>query len=189
MHAERIEGSFVALITPFNEDGSVDIEGFRTLLRFHEENGTVAVLIMGSSGEVSMLTPDERRTIITETAKMKTGKMKLYYGCTGPNTEATIDFVRYAGKEGADVLATGDGVVTWSGRRSGYGNLVEINHGNGYVTRYGHNKSNLVEVGQAVKKGQQIALIGSTGRSTGPHVHFEVLRNGRQVNPVKFIGR
>lgn len=102
MHAERIEGSFVALITPFNEDGSVDIEGFRTLLRFHEENGTVAVLIMGSSGEVSMLTPDERRMIITETAKMKTGKMKLYYGCTGPNTEATIDFVRYAGKEGAD---------------------------------------------------------------------------------------
>ena len=95
----------------------------------------------------------------------------------------------FAGKEGADVLATGDGVVTWSGRRSGYGNLVEINHGNGYVTRYGHNKSNTVEVGQAVKKGQQIALIGSTGRSTGPHVHFEVLHNGRQVNPAKFIGR
>jgi murein DD-endopeptidase MepM/ murein hydrolase activator NlpD len=97
--------------------------------------------------------------------------------------------VDFAGKEGSDVLATGDGVVTWSGRRSGYGNLVEINHGNGYVTRYGHNKTNTVEVGQAVKKGQQIALIGSTGRSTGPHVHFEVLRNGKQVNPAKFIGR
>ncbi len=102
MDRERIEGSFVALITPFNEDGSVDIGGFRTLLRFHEENGTAAVLIMGSSGEVSMLTPDERRMIITETAKFKTGRMKFYYGCTGPNTEATIDFVRYAGKEGAD---------------------------------------------------------------------------------------
>ena len=97
--------------------------------------------------------------------------------------------VDFAGKEGADVLATGDGVVTWSGRRSGYGNLVEINHGNGYVTRYGHNKSNLVEAGEAVKKGQQIALIGSTGRSTGPHVHFEVLRNGKQVNPAKFISK
>ena len=95
--------------------------------------------------------------------------------------------VDFAGKEGADVLAVGDGVVTWSGKRSGYGNLVEINHANGYVTRYGHNKSNTVEVGEAVKKGQQIALIGSTGRSTGPHVHFEVLRNGKQVNPAKFL--
>ena len=96
--------------------------------------------------------------------------------------------VDFAGKEGADVLAVGDGVVTWSSKRSGYGNLVEINHGNGYVTRYGHNKSNTVEVGETVKKGQQIALIGSTGRSTGPHVHFEVLRNGKQVNPAKFTG-
>jgi murein DD-endopeptidase MepM/ murein hydrolase activator NlpD len=95
--------------------------------------------------------------------------------------------VDFAGKEGADVLAVGDGVVTWSGKRSGYGNLVEINHANGYVTRYGHNNSNTVEVGEAVKKGQQIALIGSTGRSTGPHVHFEVLRNGKQVNPAKFL--
>jgi murein DD-endopeptidase MepM/ murein hydrolase activator NlpD len=84
------------------------------------------------------------------------------------------------------VLAVGDGVVTWSSKRSGYGNLVEINHGNGYVTRYGHNRSNTVKVGETVKKGQQIALIGSTGRSTGPHVHFEVLRNGKQVNPAKF---
>ena len=95
--------------------------------------------------------------------------------------------VDFAGREGADVLAVGDGVVTWSGKRSGYGNLVEINHGNGYVTRYGHNKANTVEAGETVKKGQQIAMIGSTGRSTGPHVHFEVLRNGRQVNPAKFI--
>ncbi|MBT5263194.1 MAG: 4-hydroxy-tetrahydrodipicolinate synthase [Rhodospirillaceae bacterium] len=102
MNTEKIEGSFVALITPFNGDGSVDIEGFRTLLQFHEENGTVAVLIMGSSGEVSMLTPDERRMIVTETAKFKTGKMKFYYGCTGTNTESTIDYVRHAGAEGAD---------------------------------------------------------------------------------------
>ncbi|MEN8107093.1 MAG: M23 family metallopeptidase [Pseudomonadota bacterium] len=95
--------------------------------------------------------------------------------------------VDFAGKEGAEVLAVGDGVVTWSDKRSSYGNLVEINHGNGYVTRYGHNKSNLVEVGETVKKGQQIAMIGSTGRSTGPHVHFEVLRNGKSVNPAKYI--
>jgi murein DD-endopeptidase MepM/ murein hydrolase activator NlpD len=97
------------------------------------------------------------------------------------------DGVDFAGKEGADVMSVGDGVVTWSGKRSGYGNLVEINHGNGYVTRYGHNKEQLVDVGDTVKKGQMIALMGSTGRSTGPHVHFEVLRNGKPVNPSRYI--
>ena len=95
----------------------------------------------------------------------------------------------FAGKKGADVLAVGDGVVSWSGRRQGYGKLIEINHGNGYVTRYGHNQHHLVEVGETVKKGQQIAMMGSTGRSTGPHVHFEVLHNGKRVNPAKYIGK
>jgi len=79
------------------------------------------------------------------------------------------------------------GVVTFAGKRSGYGNLVEINHGNGYSTRYGHNSKILVNVGQTVKKGQVIAKMGSTGRSTGPHVHFEVLINGHAVNPRKYI--
>ena len=102
MATERIEGSFVALITPFNRDGSVDFEGFRTLLDFQETNGTAAVLIMGSTGEVTMLSPDERRKIIAETVKMKTGRMKLFYGCTGNHTGATIEYVQYAAKEGAD---------------------------------------------------------------------------------------
>lgn len=97
------------------------------------------------------------------------------------------DGVDFAGKEGANVMSVGDGVVTWSGKRSGYGNLVEINHGNGYVTRYGHNRKQLVEIGDTVRKGQMIALMGSTGRSTGPHVHFEVLRNGKPVNPSRYI--
>jgi len=92
-----------------------------------------------------------------------------------------------AGKEGSDVLATGDGVVIWSDTRSGYGNLVEIDHGNGIVTRYGHNKALLVEVGDTVRKGQPVALMGSTGRSTGPHVHIEVLRDGKQVNPSQYL--
>ena len=96
------QGSFVAMITPMNLDGSVDYEGFRSLIGFHEENGTEAVLIMGSTGEVSMLSPDERRQIITETAKMNSGKMQFYYGCTGTNTANTIDYVRYAKAEGAD---------------------------------------------------------------------------------------
>lgn len=95
--------------------------------------------------------------------------------------------VDFAGKEGSNVIAVAAGVVTFSGRRGGYGNLVEINHGNGYVTRYGHNKEHLVEVGQTVKKGQPIARMGSTGRSTGPHVHFEVLQHGKVVDPKRYI--
>lgn len=96
------KGSFVALVTPMNNDGSVDYEGFRSLLQWHHENGTEAVLIMGSTGEVSMLSPEERREIIRRTAKMKTGNMLFYYGCTGNNTETTIDYVRFAKAEGGD---------------------------------------------------------------------------------------
>lgn len=97
--------------------------------------------------------------------------------------------VDFAGKDGSDIVAVASGVVTWSSERSGYGNLVEINHGNGYKTRYGHCKENLVKVGDVVKKGQIIALMGSSGRSTGPHVHFEVYKNGRAVDPSTYIHR
>jgi murein DD-endopeptidase MepM/ murein hydrolase activator NlpD len=84
-------------------------------------------------------------------------------------------------------MAVAAGVVTWSGKRYGYGRLVEVNHGNGLVTRYAHNHENLVRVGDRVEKGQVIALMGSSGRSTGPHVHFEVLKNGRHINPLKYV--
>jgi 4-hydroxy-tetrahydrodipicolinate synthase len=97
-----IEGSFVALATPFNRDGSLDLEGFRTLLRFQEAHGTAAVLILGSTGEVSMLSTDERHAVIRETAKMKTARMKLFYGCTANNTDSTIAMVRFARDNGAD---------------------------------------------------------------------------------------
>ncbi len=95
-------GSFVALVTPMNKDGSIDFEGFRTLLNWHAANGTKAVLIMGSTGEVSMLSPEERKQIIAETAKMKPGDMLMYYGVTGNNTATTIDYVRFAKDSGAD---------------------------------------------------------------------------------------
>ena len=91
------------------------------------------------------------------------------------------------GKLGADVLAVADGVVTRSERSGNYGWLVKIDHGDDYTTLYSHNSKNLVEVGETVTKGQSIALIGSTGRSTGPHVHFEVAKNGRTINPVKYL--
>lgn len=97
---------------------------------------------------------------------------------------AGIDF---AGKLGMQVHAVAAGVVTWAGPWFGYGNMVEIDDGHGYATRYGHNKKILVKVGEAVAKGQVIALMGSTGHSTGPHVHLEVLYHGRRINPLKFV--
>ena len=93
----------------------------------------------------------------------------------------------FAGTAGSEVLAVAAGVVTYAGERYSYGNMVEVNHGNGLVTRYGHADETLVEVGETVAKGQTVALMGSTGRSTGPHVHFEVLKNGRKVNPLKYV--
>jgi 4-hydroxy-tetrahydrodipicolinate synthase len=102
MLKKPLTGSFVALITPFNKDGSVDFAAFRTLLKFQEEQGTSAVLIMGSTGETSMLAPEEKKQIIVETAKMKSPRMPLFYGCTGNNTEATIATVRFAKDNGAD---------------------------------------------------------------------------------------
>jgi murein DD-endopeptidase MepM/ murein hydrolase activator NlpD len=101
-----------------------------------------------------------------------------------PANHTGIDF---AGKLGDKVVAVADGVVTWSADRYGYGVMVEINHGNGYLTRYAHNSENLVTVGDEVKKGQPVALMGETGRATGPNLHFEVLKDGRRVNPVNFI--
>jgi 4-hydroxy-tetrahydrodipicolinate synthase len=97
-----LTGSFVALITPFNANGTVDFEAFRTLLKFQEDHGTAAVLIMGSTGETSMLSPDEKKSIIVETAKMKTSRMPIFFGCTANNTEATIANVRFAKDNGAD---------------------------------------------------------------------------------------
>ena len=102
--------------------------------------------------------------------------------------EAFHKGVDFAGSAGSPVTAVAAGVVTWAGVRTGYGKLVEINHGDGFTTRYAHNERTLVAVGQTVKRGESVALMGSTGRSTGPHVYFEVLRNGRQVNPLSFIG-
>lgn len=97
--------------------------------------------------------------------------------------------VDFAGKEGAAVISVAAGVVTWSDKRYGYGQMVEVNHGGGYITRYAHNKENLVKVGDIVKKGQQVAMMGSSGRSTGPHVHFEVYKHGRPVDPAAYIHR
>ena len=121
---------------------------------------------------------------------VKSGWLSSYFGkrtdpFTGkPANHTGIDF---AGKHGDEIVAVADGVVSWSGDRYGYGVMVEITHGNGFATRYAHNSENLVAIGDEVKKGQVVALMGKTGRATGPNLHFEVLRNGSRVNPVSFI--
>jgi murein DD-endopeptidase MepM/ murein hydrolase activator NlpD len=123
---------------------------------------------------------------------VKSGWMSSYYGNRTdpmhgkPSWHGGLDF---AGKPGTEIISAADGVVSWSRERYGFGNLVEITHGNGYVTRYAHNDRNLVALGDTVKQGQTIALMGSTGRSTGTHLHFEVWKDGKSVNPLKFVNR
>jgi murein DD-endopeptidase MepM/ murein hydrolase activator NlpD len=100
---------------------------------------------------------------------------------------AVHEGVDIASRFGSTIKAMGGGVVTYAGDKEGYGCTVEINHGNGYSTRYAHCKSALVRVGDRVTKGQGVALVGTTGRSTGPHLHFEVLRDGKAVNPSAYL--
>ena len=120
------------------------------------------------------------------------GFISSYFGARADpfdGREAFHKGVDFAGSIGDKVVAVAAGVVTWAGERSGFGKLIEVSHGDGFVTRYAHNQRTLVSVGETVKRGEAVALMGSTGHSTGPHVHFEVLRNGRQVDPLSFIGR
>ena len=93
----------------------------------------------------------------------------------------------FTGTPGTDVLSVASGVVTWAGPRATYGNTVEIDHGNGFITRYAHNKGLSVKAGDHVTAGQLIASLGSTGRVSGPHVHFEVIKDGARINPRKFV--
>ena len=107
-----------------------------------------------------------------------TGKLAFHSG---------IDFTN--GRPGSDINTVAAGVVVWSGPKSKYGLTVEVDHGKGFTTRYSHAEKLFVDVGEVVKKGQRIASVGSTGRSTGPHVHFEIYKNGRVVDPASYINR
>jgi murein DD-endopeptidase MepM/ murein hydrolase activator NlpD len=106
-----------------------------------------------------------------------TGKQEMHKG---------LDF---AGKLGSKVVSVASGVVSWASDRYGYGQLVEVDHGHGLSTRYGHAQEIVVKVGDKVAKGDVLALMGSSGRSTGPHVHFEVLKSGKQVDPLLYVKR
>ena len=163
---------------------SADLQKVTQLLEDREQKLVVL--------ESLLMNRDLKKESLPSGRPVKRGWMSSTYGqrtdpFTGKKTwHRGVDF---AGKTGNDVIAVAAGVVTRSEMTSGYGNVVEIRHADGYTTRYGHNHENMVEVGQVVEKGEVIALLGSTGRSSGPHVHFEVHQNGRSVNPRKFIRR
>ncbi|RKZ37637.1 MAG: hypothetical protein DRQ37_01405 [Gammaproteobacteria bacterium] len=118
------------------------------------------------------------------------GWLSSFYGYrSDPITGKRVfhDGIDFAGRRNSDVVAVASGVVTFADNKSGYGKLVEISHGNDHLTRYAHNNAVVVKKGDTVKKGQLIAKMGSSGRSTGPHVHFEVIKDGKQTNPISYI--
>ncbi len=138
-----------------------------------------------------ILTRNLNKEVYPAGSPVKTGWISSYFGDRSDPFTGFTEFhkgVDIAGPAGTHVDAVAAGLVTWAGPRSGYGNMVQINHGNGLSTRYCHNEKLLVKVGDMVHKGEEIALMGSTGRSTGPHLHFEVLKNGAAVNPLRYIG-
>jgi len=137
-----------------------------------------------------LLTTDNITSAIPLGRPIKDGWVSSFYGArVDPfsGRKAFHNGIDFAGKTGSNVYAVSDGIVSWAGTRGDYGELVEIDHGNGYVTRYAHNKAIKVKVGDRLAKGDVIALLGSTGRATGPHVHYEVLKDGKSVNPYNYI--
>jgi len=132
-----------------------------------------------------------REQIVPDGRPVRRGFISSYFGGRQDPFDGRDAFhsgLDFAGSSGDEVISVAAGVVTYAAPRNGYGQVVDVTHGDGYVTRYAHNERILVKLGDTVVRGQALALMGSTGRSTGPHVHFEVLRNGRAVNPLTYIG-
>jgi murein DD-endopeptidase MepM/ murein hydrolase activator NlpD len=142
--------------------------------------------------ESLLMTRDLQAQVYPDGMPVDAGWISSYFGERADpfnGHEAVHHGIDFAGRDGASIKAIAAGVVSFSDVRHGYGNCVEINHGNGYVTRYAHNRVNLVAAGDRVEKGQIIALMGTTGRATGPNLHFEVLHYGKAVNPIKYVNR
>jgi murein DD-endopeptidase MepM/ murein hydrolase activator NlpD len=153
-----------------SDDVSLQEQGFSELITFMEDQKTLLASVPSVMPTKGWTTSGFKRR-----RDPFTGRMTWHRG---------LDI---ATNIGTPVVAPADGIVTYSGRKVDFGNIVSIDHGNGYKTRYGHNSKLLARRGQRVKRGQVIAFVGNTGRSTGPHLHYEVLRDGVPVNPRDFI--
>ena len=161
---------------------TLEMERIANLLADREDKLAALELVLMNRGLMAEVTPSGR--------PVKKGWMSSGFGKRTDPFKGKKSYHRgvdFAGKPGTDVVAVASGVVVRSEKASGYGNFVEIRHADGYSTLYAHNQKNLVKSGDMVNKGQAIALLGSTGRSSGPHVHFEVHRNGKIVNPIRFV--
>ncbi len=179
----------VALGGPVNDDAPLKLQELMAELR------QFAARLEDRSVRLDLL-DEALLTQLTETQRLPTGRptrsgwLSSNYGYRTHPLTGRRHFhhgVDLAGKAGDVVEVVASGLVTWAGKKGGYGNLLEVDHRNGYITRYGHNDKLLVKVGELVKQGQVIATMGSTGRSTGPHVHFEVLKDGKSINPHKYL--
>jgi murein DD-endopeptidase MepM/ murein hydrolase activator NlpD len=172
-----VEGALVG-----SADISSMLDGLSTQIKDRERQLSVLESLISTRNLSTQIVPGGRP--VTQ------GWISSYFGQrTDPFTGhlAYHKGLDFAGPAGSQVVAVASGVVTYAKERFGYGKTVEINHGNGYVTRYAHNQRLLVTAGDTIQKGQAISLIGSTGRSTGPHLHFEVLKQGRPVDPMSFV--
>jgi len=178
--------------------GGVDSSGGQKLVDLSElieEIDTLSRVIEDREVKLSVLENlimnyDLQKEIHPSGHPLKGGYISSKYGMrhdpfTGKKT--FHNGVDIASKKGTAINAVGSGIVIFSGTKSGYGKVVKIQHGNGFVTIYGHNNELKVKFGDYVSKGQQVATVGSTGRSTGPHLHFEVQLDGKTVNPVKYL--
>jgi len=161
---------------------SADMDRIARLLADREDKLSALELVLMNRGVRDEVTPSGR--------PVKKGYLSSGFGKRTDPFKGKKSYHRgvdFAGKRGTEVVAVAAGVVIRSKKVSGYGNVVEIRHADGYSTLYAHNQKNLVKNGDMVSKGQTIALLGSTGRSSGPHVHFEVHKDGKIINPLRFV--
>jgi murein DD-endopeptidase MepM/ murein hydrolase activator NlpD len=175
-HAERV------LTAATVSEVSGDVEDLAALIERHTQELTaLEAVLMRTKLEASTQPAGQ---------PLATGWVSSWFGLRIDPMSGAREFhsgVDFTGRPGAEVRAVAAGVVAFSGSKAEYGNTVAVNHGDGYLTRYSHNKRNLVKVGDKVAPGQIIALMGATGRTTGAHVHFEVERDGRIVNPAPYL--
>lgn len=153
-------------------------------LRLHQQSEQLSVL------ESLLLDRDMEETLLPAGLPVRAGYASSAFGFRSDPFTGKREMHRgvdFSGARGSDILAVADGVVIFSGRDSGYGNMIDIDHGNGFMTRYAHNHQNLVEVGHRVRAGDVIARMGATGRATGVHLHFEVWKDDKPVNPHQYL--
>lgn len=166
-----------------SDSGSIDIDSLKKQIRYTIEN----------VGEIKEYLRQQRDIYFATPKGLPVkGSISSYYGKRYHPITGEEEFhtgLDVSSSSGTPVRATADGIVSFSGWSGGNGYLVVLEHGHGFSTFYAHNKKNIVKVGQKVKRGDIISYVGTTGDSTGPHVHYEIWKNGRHVNPIQYIGR